>query len=82
MSCTVSVPSRLQSHVDGQTTLEVEAGTVRAVIRAIEARYPGFEERLGDKFAVAIDGEMVADPLFEPVPDGSEVHFLPALAGG
>jgi len=82
VSCTVAIPPRLRAHVDGQETIEVEATTVRAVLRAIEARYPGFEARLGSKFAIALDGELLSDPLFEPVPDGSELHFLPALAGG
>ena len=82
MSCTVAIPPRIQDFVGGQATIEVEGDTVRAVLRAIESQYPGFEERLGSKFAIALDGELLSDPLFEPVPDGSELHFLPALAGG
>lgn len=82
MSCTVVIPSRLRALVGDRDAIEVDGATVRAVIRAIDAQYPGFEEKLGPRFAVAIDGEMHSDPLFEPVPDGCELHFLPALAGG
>jgi hypothetical protein len=31
---------------------------------------------------VAIDGEILTDAEFEPVPDDAEVHFLDILQGG
>jgi sulfur carrier protein ThiS len=32
--------------------------------------------------AVAINGEIIPDALYEDIPDGAEVHFIPAIAGG
>ena len=32
--------------------------------------------------AVSIDGEIATGGLLDPVNESSEVHFLPALAGG
>ncbi len=82
MKCVVEIPSALRDHCGGALHVEVEAGTVRQVLRRLEARFPGFGERLGTEFAVAIDGEIHPDPWLEPVPPGGELHFLPPLAGG
>ena len=82
MNCLVEIPQALREHCQGQTRVQVEAGSVRAVVRALDARFPGFGEQLGSDFAVAIDGEIVHDPWLEPVPAGSELHFLPAISGG
>jgi hypothetical protein len=32
--------------------------------------------------AVAIDGDIIVDPLLEPIGPDSEVHFLHFVAGG
>jgi hypothetical protein len=32
--------------------------------------------------AVAIDGEIIEDPLLEPIRPESEIHFLPRISGG
>lgn len=82
MNCLVEIPSALVEHCGGELQIEIAAGSVRAVVRALDERFPGFGERLGRDFAVAIDGEVVHDPWLEPVPAGSELHFLPAIRGG
>jgi len=66
----------------GMDQVEVEAATVRRLIRVLDERWPGLGEQLTDGTAVAINGEIVADALYEDLPDGAEVHFLPAIAGG
>ena len=78
---TVVIPSHLR-HLHADASLTLEAGRVREVLTAIEARVPGFRDALGPEFAVAIDGEILNDPWLEPVDDGSELHFLPPLSGG
>ncbi len=82
MKCIVEIPSALQAHCGGDRRVEVETGSVRAVVAALDASYPGFKALLGEEIAVAIDGEVVQEPWFEPVPAGSELHFLPAISGG
>ncbi len=82
MKCIVEIPSALQAHCRGDRRAEIETGSVRAVVAALDQKYPGFRALLGEEIAVAIDGEILQDPWFEPVPAGSELHFLSAVSGG
>ena len=78
----------MQKLTDGKHNVEVEGETVRQVVDALETRYPGFKgrivenDRIKTESAVAIDGEVVTAGLRAKVGPDSEVHFLPALAGG
>lgn len=78
----VVIPRGLRAHCGGNPEIEVEAASVAGVLRAVEARFPGFSEELGESYAVSIDGEIFHDPLYEAVGPKSELHFLPALSGG
>jgi molybdopterin converting factor small subunit len=66
----------------GAQEVLVRASTVRDLIDALDARFPGMGERLRNGTAVAIDGEIVQEPLLEEVPPEAEVHFLPQIGGG
>ena len=66
----------------GETKVEVQAKNVRQLIRALEERYPGMGLELEAGMAVAIDGEIYADPFMEPIGPDSEVYFLPRIGGG
>ena len=68
----------------GQQQVDVEGATVRQVIEALDARFPGMRQRIIDPehdrirhdIAVSVEG------LRRKVGETSEVHFLPAMAGG
>lgn len=71
--------------------LEVEGADVREVLRAMEARAPGFafyvcdeRGRLRQHVNVFVAGERVTDrtTLTDPVPPGATVHIIQALSGG
>jgi molybdopterin converting factor small subunit len=74
----------------GATQVEVQGDTVRRVIEALDAQYPGFRQRIIDPdsdrirldIAVSVDGEISAEGLRRKVGETSEVHFLPAMSGG
>ena len=66
----------------GQTEFELEAGNVRRLIKALEAKFPGLGAQLEARMAVAIDGEIYQDPYLETIDAGSEVYFLPKIGGG
>lgn len=72
----------LRTLTGGVADVEVEADSVRRLLAELDTRFPGMAERLSSGTSVAIDGEIIADALYEPLPDGAEVHFLDALAGG
>jgi molybdopterin synthase sulfur carrier subunit len=79
---TVFLAPGLRPLAGGRERIEVEAGTVRDLLAALDARFPGLGERLRSGMAVAIDGEIVNEPLLEEIPEGGEVHFLPPISGG
>jgi molybdopterin converting factor small subunit len=66
----------------------VPGNTVRQIIDALEAAYPGIKARLCDAnglrpgLAVAVDSEIARLGLSQAVAEESEVHFLPAVSGG
>jgi len=62
--------------------IEVEARNVRELLRALEKHVPGIEDRVEQGLAIAIDGDIIQDPLLEPVSPDSEIHFLPPIQGG
>lgn len=78
----VVLPAPLRAWAGGAERVEVEAADVRGLLRALDERFPGLGERLRTGAAVAIDGEIVNDPLLEPLDPASEVHFLPPIRGG
>lgn len=79
---TVFIPASLRALAGGADELSVPAATVRELIAALDARFPGMGERLRDGVAVAIDGEIIQDALLERIEPESEVHFVPSISGG
>lgn len=66
----------------GAGAIEIDAANVRELLRALEARVPGIGERVERGLSIAIDGDIVSDPLLEPIGPDSEIHFLPPIQGG
>ncbi len=78
----------MQDLTGGQQTVDTPGSTVRDIINALEGEYPGMKTRLMDGFrlkgniTVAVDGEVSPIGVLAEVGETSEVHFLPAIAGG
>jgi molybdopterin converting factor small subunit len=74
----------LRRLVGGAESIDIEAPDVRALLAALEARFPGLRDPLGSGITVAIDGEILArdEALLEPLRPDAEVHFLPQIGGG
>ena len=45
----VRIPTPLRSLTDGQNTVDIEATTVGALVKNLDAAHPGFAERLLDE---------------------------------
>jgi molybdopterin synthase sulfur carrier subunit len=78
----VFLPRSLASLSGGELEIEVDARNVRELIARLDEKLPGFSELVDGKMAVAIDGEIIGDPMLEATPSDCEVHFLPRLSGG
>lgn len=85
---TIWVPSLLRDLTDGRETVTASGATVRQVIDALEADYPGIKQRLCSNdglrpgIMVAVNTEVARLGLAQPVSENSEVHFLPSISGG
>ena len=66
----------------GKEKIQVEAKDVRALLRALDADFPGLGAVLKTAMAVALDGQIYHDALLEPIGPDSEICFLPAIEGG
>jgi len=85
---TVWIPSLMRGLTSGQESVEAPGQTVGQVIAALERAYPGLQarlcqgEQLNPAIVVHVDGKVARLGLSETVEEHSEIHFLPALAGG
>lgn len=82
MAKVVLTSDMARQYTSGQTEVDVEGADVRAIVRALEARFPGLGERVQTEMAIAIDGELFQDPFLEPVEPNSELFVLPKIGGG
>ena len=86
----VWIPTRLQTLTGNRKQVEVSGASVRQIIDALEAQYPGTKLKLYDNkrdaltrgMAVTVDGITSELGILEKVGEESEVHFLPAISGG
>jgi molybdopterin synthase sulfur carrier subunit len=85
------IPGPLRRLSDGQTTVDVSAGDLASAIDALDARYPGFKDRLLDEKGelrqfvnLYLNDEDVrlGSGLREKVEEGDEISIVPAVAGG
>jgi len=82
MTARVMLPGVLNQYTGGETEVELEAANIRQVFRQLGEQFPDLAPHLEAGYAVAINGQIFQDALFEPIPDGAEVHLIPKIAGG
>ena len=91
MPATLRIPAALRGLVGGRAELDVEAGTLRAVLDAVGRDAPELRARLLDEGGalrrhvnIFVNGEDVRfrDLLETPVREGDRVAIVPAVAGG
>ena len=78
----VTLTGNLGQFTGGVTALNVEAASVRQLFARLGAAYPALAPHLETGLAVAIDGQIYQDALFQEIGAHSEVHILPQIAGG
>jgi sulfur-carrier protein len=77
-----SISSRVRDFTGGLDAFDVEARTVRSLIRELDAKYPGLGELVEASMAIAIDGEIFQDALAAELRADSEVVLIPKISGG
>ena len=88
MTHTVWIPPHHRDLTGGLEHVAASGATVGAVLDDIETHYPGMRSRLAGEgrlrpgIAVAVDGVVATDGLRRRLAQGSEIHFIPAIAGG
>ena len=91
VSVSVRIPTILRSYTGGTAVVTAAPGTVRELIAGLDAEYPGIGGRLLDesgelrRFVNIYVGEedvRSANGLDTPVPAGTKVSVIPAVAGG
>jgi molybdopterin converting factor small subunit len=91
VSVTVRIPTPLRAATGGQSSAQVDGGTVGEVFAALTAAHPDVRERILDdsgkvrRFVnVFVDDEDIRflQGLDTAVPDGGTVSIIPAVAGG
>ncbi len=84
----VWIPSLLRDVTGGRETVTVPGASVRQLIDELDRLHPGARARLCDGdalragLAVIVDNEVARLGLLQAIGPDSEVHFLPAIAGG
>jgi molybdopterin synthase sulfur carrier subunit len=91
MAVTVRIPTQLRELSGGAAEVSADGATVADVLKDLEARHPGFAERLFDEQGelrrfvnvfVADEDIRFLDGVDTDVADGSTVSIVPAVAGG
>lgn len=80
----------MQKLTGGAKQVQVSGSSVRQLVANLDKEFPGLKnllydeqkDRIKPEVAVVIDGEVSRLGLLEHVAEDSEVHFLPAIAGG
>jgi molybdopterin converting factor small subunit len=78
----VTLTGNLRQLSGGVAEMEIEAASVLQLIARLGAACPALAPHLAEGVAVAIDGQIYQDALLQEISAGSEVHILPAVAGG
>jgi molybdopterin synthase sulfur carrier subunit len=90
MAVEVRVPTILRNYTGGEKTVEATGSSLDALLKDLDASYPGLRDRLVDEKGlrrfvnVYLNDEDVRflGGLDTAVADGDSVTILPAVAGG
>ena len=91
MSVNVRIPTPIRRVTNGKDKVTVSGETLKQIIDAMEAQYPGVKARLCDDKGdlrsfvnIYINGEDVRflSGIESPLSPGDEISIIPAVAGG
>ncbi|MDH4041806.1 MAG: MoaD/ThiS family protein [Gammaproteobacteria bacterium] len=78
----VSFISSFRPALGGVDALEIEATTLRELMRKLVQDYPRLQRHLDEGVALAVNGEIYRDNWDVEIRDGTEVYLMPRIQGG
>jgi molybdopterin synthase sulfur carrier subunit len=84
----VWIPPLLRDLTGGRESASAPGTNVGQIIEALDQQFPGVRDRLcrggvlRPGLAVVVDGQVGRFGLLETTAPDSEIHFVPAIAGG
>ena len=78
----VTFISSFRPALGGSEALEIEATSLRELMRIITSKYPRMQKHIDDGIALAINGQIYRDNWDVEIPEGAEVYLMPRIQGG
>lgn len=78
----VELTGSLRDALDGMASIDIEADTIRELLRKLIERFPRLAPLVEDGIAVSINGEIYRDQRETRIPQNAEVFLLPRIPGG
>ena len=78
----VSLTGPLRSAAGEAASIDIDAATIRELLRKLVEQYPDMDQHLDQGIAVSVDGTMYRDDGDVKISPGSEVVLLPRIQGG
>ena len=78
----IHIVGNLRQFTGGKADFDLPATSIKHLFKLLTELYPEVEPHLAEGMAVAIDGQIYQDALFQPIGPDSEVQILPQIAGG
>lgn len=78
----IQLSGTLRDAADGLASVQIEASTIRELLRKVVERYPRMQSHLDEGIAVSINGEIFRDRWSQKIPGDAEVFLLPRIPGG
>ncbi len=78
----VTFVSSLSPAFGGADSVEVDARTLRELMRKLAGKYPRLQKQIDQGIALAVDGHIYRDDWDVDIPTGSEVYLMPRIQGG
>jgi molybdopterin synthase sulfur carrier subunit len=78
----VNLSGSLRDAANGAASIDIEAASIRELIRKVVERYPRMQDRVDEGIAVSVNGQIFRDNWGEAIPTGAEIYLMPRIAGG
>lgn len=78
----VQLSGTLRDAAGGAASIQIEAATIRELLRKVVERYPRMQGKVEEGIAVSINGNIFRDNWGQAIPADAEIFLLPRIAGG